>query len=35
MTFAEAWLDLELIIPSEVKERQTSYGTTYWRNPKK
>ena len=31
MTFATTWMDLEIIILSEVKERQISYEiTTMW-----
>ena len=29
MLFAATWMDLEIIILSEVSERQTSYDTTY------
>ena len=35
MPFAAMWLDLEIIILSEVRERQISYDITYMWNLKK
>jgi len=35
MSFAATWMDLEIIIASEVSERQTSYYITYMWNLKK
>lgn len=32
MLFAMTWIDLEITILSEVRERQTSYGITYMWN---
>ena len=29
MPFAETWMDLEIIIPSEVSQRQIPYDITY------
>ena len=29
---AATWMDLEIIILNEVRERQISYGTTYMQN---
>ena len=34
MPFAATWMDLENIIPSEVRERQILYNITYIRNLK-
>ena len=35
MTFPATWMDLEIIILSELSERQTSYDVTYMWNLKK
>ena len=35
MSFASTWMDLEMIILSEVRERQISYDITCMWNPKK
>ena len=35
MSFTATWMDLEIIILSEVRERQISYDITYMWNPKK
>ena len=35
MPFAAIWLDLEIVILSEVRERQISYGISYMWNLKK
>ena len=35
MSFASTWMDLEMIILSEVRERQKSYDITCMWNPKK
>jgi len=35
MPFTAAWMDLEIIVLSEVSERQTSYDITYRWNLKK
>ena len=35
MTFAAAWMNLEIIIISEVRQRQISYDITYMWNVKK
>ena len=35
MPFTAAWMDLEIIVLSEVSERQTSYDITYTWNLKK
>ena len=32
MPFAAPWMDLEIIILSEIRERQISYGITYMQN---
>ena len=29
MSFVATWMDIEIIIPSEVRQRQISYDTTY------
>ena len=34
MPFAATWMDLEIIIQSEVSQRQISYGITYMLNLK-
>ena len=34
MPFATTWMDLELILLSEVSQRQTSYDITYWNRKK-
>ena len=34
MPFAATWMDLEIIILSEVRKRQISYDTTYMQNLK-
>ena len=35
MPFAGTWMDLEIIKVSEVRERQTSYSSTYMWNLRK
>ena len=35
MPFTETWMDLEIIILSEVSERQTSYAHLYVKSKKK
>ena len=35
MSFAATWMDLEMVILSEVRERQISYDITYMWNLKK
>ena len=35
MAFAATWMDLEIIILNEVRQRQTSYAITYMWNLKK
>ena len=34
MPFAATWIDLEIFIPSEVRQRQISYNITYMWNLK-
>ena len=35
MKFATTWMDIEIIILSEVRKRKIPYGITYTWNPKK
>ena len=35
MAFATTWMDLEIIMPSEVRQTQMSYAITYMWNLKK
>ena len=32
MPFAATWINLKIVIPSEMRQRQMSYDTTYMRN---